>query len=395
MNQFADGSLRSNPYDKMFNMLIAAGEEVHTAVAIVAEAYLDGKPRLRGKEKIAPSERDTAFWLSAFVKSVPGGSWRSEVLTLALSRYLAQEQVANVELLSFITTVAPETVCRAVRYSGLVLLPKSPRRAELNQIAGLASEIVELCHILSIFDHAKKEGIAAVEMAKAALSKLSPFELLIYASLYAFEHLVPRQFDISTKPDGADAKTEETWYAINDLFIWKLTAATESSLELKEADIGESLAKHLMPFLFPSPTGLVARHDLRAAFEALVDAQVELNDFISRSADAFSYNDSIQFVRCGNRLEIVEIDAVTQASWQRDGRKLNRLHGYWFYRALAEFVNSEMSTRQIGSKENHEGNLAAYLRALRTRLQLSEVYGVDESVATDSGDQVNLYCRWN
>lgn len=391
MNQFADETLRNKPYDKIFNELIAVGEAANIAVETVAEAYLDGKPRLRGKEKITASERDTAFWLSAFVKSVPGELWRSEILTLALSRYLAQEEVENVELLSFIATVAPETVCRAVRYSGLVLLPKSPRRVELEQISGLAPEIVELCRILNIFELANKEAMEAVETGKTALSKLSPFELLIYASLYAFECLVPLRFDVSTKFDEAGDKTEETWYAINDLFIWKLTTASEGALRLKEADIGESLKKHLMPFLFPSPTGLVARHDLRAEFKALVDAQVELNSFISRSADAFSYNDSIQFKRCGNRLEIVEIDAVAQAVWHRDGSKLSRLYGYWFNRALGEFVGSDIPTHQIGKKENHEGNRFAYFRAMQTRIQLTEVYGVEENVATDSGDHVNLF----
>ena len=64
-----------------------------------------------------------------------------------------------------------------------------------------------------------------------------------------------------------------------------------------------------------------------------MDAQVELNEFISRSADAFSYDDGIRFERRGDRLEIVEVDPAARAAWQRDGLKLERLHGYWFHRA--------------------------------------------------------------
>ena len=71
--------------------------------------------------------------------------------------------------------------------------------------------------------------------------------------------------------------------------------------------------------------------------------------------------------------------------------KLARLHGYWFYRALDEFVSSDMATQLIGRPENHEANRLAYIHAMRTQLRLTEVYGVDEMVITDSGARVNLF----
>lgn len=392
MNQMpSNDTPRPNPYDQKFNALIESGNTASSAIDAITEMYLDGKPKSRGRIKITPFERDTAFWLSEFVSALPAASWRSDILTLALSRYFAQEQVTNVKLLGFIATVSPVTVCRAVRNSGLVLLQKSPRRNDLERIAGMAPEIVELCRILNIFDLANNEVIEAVERGKVALSKLSPFELLIYASLYAFEHLVPARFEISTKPDGADAKIEETWYAINDLFIWKISTAAEGSLNLTETDIGHSLSKHLLPFLFSLSTGPDPRDDLREAFRILVDAQVELNSFVSQSADAFSYDDSIQFVRCGNRLEIVEIGADAREAWHRDAMKLKRLHRYWYHRALDKFLSSDKATHQIGQKENQEANRFAYLRAMRTHLQLTEVYGVAEKVATASGEQISLF----
>jgi hypothetical protein len=316
--------------------------------------------------------------------------WRSDILTLALTRYLRQERVANIELLGHVATVAPDTVWRAARHSGLVLLPHSQRRAELDQIAGSTPEIAELCRVLDIFDQAHKEREAAVDKWKVALSELSPFDLLIYASLYAFEHLVPRGFDRPTMPEGAESWMQEAWDAINDLLRWKLKTSG-ASVNLKEADIGPSLAKHLSPFLFPSPSGQVPRHDLLAAFKTLIDAQIELNSFISQSADAFSYDDGIQFVRREERLEIEEVDPAARAAWRRDGRKLARLHGYWFYRAMDEFVSSDMAVQLIGRPENHEANRLAYIRAMRTLLQLTEVYGVDETVITDTGARVNLF----
>jgi len=55
------------------------------------------------------------------------------------------------------------------------------------------------------------------------------------------------------------------------------------------------------------------------------------------------------------------------------------------------FVDSGMATQQIGSAENHELNQVAYIKALRTQLQLTDVYGVSDTVTTDSGDTVPLF----
>ena len=374
----------------MYEGLLESGESPKAAVEVVVGAYLDGKPSNRGKKKITQAQRDAAFWSSEFVNTVPAESWRPDILTLALTRYLRQERVANMELFGRIASLVPDAVSRAVRHSGLVLLPHSPRRAELDQIAGSTPEIAELCRVLDIFDQAHRERVAAVDKWKAALTELSPVDLLIYASLYAFEHLVPRRFDTPTMAEGADAWMQEAWDAINDLLIWKLKTY-EASVNLKEADIGPSLAKHLSPFLFSSRSGQVPRHDLLAAFGTFIDAQIELNSFISQSADAFSYDDGIQFVRHDERLEIEELDSAAIAAWRRNGRKLARLHGYWFYRALDKFVSSDVAAQLIGRPENHEANRLAYIRAMRTQLQLTEVYGVDEMVITDSGARANLF----
>ena len=64
---------------------------------------------------------------------------------------------------------------------------------------------------------------------------------------------------------------------------------------------------------------------------------------------------------------------------------------YWFYRALDEFVSTDMAEQQIGRPENHEANRLAYIRAMSTQLRLTEVYGVDETVNADSGARVNLF----
>lgn len=380
-----------NLYDRTFDQLRSADVECDSAVATVVEAYLDGKPTIRGKNKCSRYERDRDFWTSGLVNHLPLEAWRDESLTLALSRYFAQEPVANPALLARIAEKYPQTVVRAVRWSGLVLQQSSRRRTELHRVAGSNAEIAELCRVLDIFDEAFRSRVATVEYWRNGLDELTPFELLIYASLYAFEHMVPQCFAQPRIPRETRADTEANWEAINDLLIWKLTTASSAMLRLREQDLGRSLKAHLSPYLFPSPQGSRPRHDLRVTFEAAVAAQVELNAFKSRSADAFSFDDAIAFVRHGGVLDIVERDPLTREAWARNGRKLDRLHNYWFYRAMDEFVSLGLAERTIGRAENHEANRLAYIKALGALLQLREVYGLDETVTTETGHRVGLF----
>jgi hypothetical protein len=381
-----------NPYDRAFNDLVASGFSVTAAAEAVAETYLDGKPRKRGKHKIPHATRDAAFWTCAFLIGLPAEAWQAEPLVLALARYLGQERVSNAGLLEHVAALAPAAVRQAVRYSGLVLAQDSPRRTELDGLlVRVSDEFAELLQVLDILDGTHRECLSTVEMWKDVLADLSPLDLLVYASLHAFERWVPRDLaGVTTDPD-VDSDTQAAWDAVNDLLIWKLTTAPERSLRLTDDDIGRSLKAHLSPFLFPSAAGPAPRLDLREAFENLLTAQIELNSFVSRSADAFSYDDGIRFVLNGGALEIVEYDPAVRAAWTRDGDKLNRLHSYWLYRALDEFVASDVALQTIGRPESHEPNRVAYVRAMRSRLRLTEVYGLGESLTADSGQRVDLF----
>lgn len=382
----------ANPYDRAFHALVATGSSATEAAEAVAETYLDGKPRNRGKHKIPNAERNATFWHSAFLNTLPADAWQAESLVLALARYLGQERVANAELLEHVAALAPTAVQRAVRYSGLVLAQHSPRRTELDGLAArLPGEFAEFSQMLDIFDRAHRERLFEVEMRKSALADLSPLELLIYASLHAFEHWVPHDLAEADGSGDDDHDTQSAWEAVNDLLIWKLGTAPERFLRVSEEAIARSVQAHLSPYLFPSAAGPAPRHDLREAFENLLAAQMELNSFVSRSAEAFCYDESIRFVSNGGALQIVEHDRAVRAAWVRDSDKLARLHGYWLYRALDDFAASELASQLIGTPENHEANRTAYINAMRSRLRLTEVYGVGEQVTADSGERVDLF----
>jgi hypothetical protein len=385
----------TNYYDDIFLRLIGDGVPQRIAVERVATAYLDGKPFRFGKRKFTKKERDSLFWSSNVVRECPPESWNVEAMSTALARYLGQEPVAADGLVARVARDAPDALIRAVRYSGLVLNPHSPRLAELDQAASESEAVAELSRMLDLFALAHRDRVAAVEAQKARLAELSVFDLLIYASLYAFEVLVPRNFKVKALAPPSRVDLELAWDALGDLLAWKLAGASTSSLKLTDDIIGWSVARHLRPILFESGAASASEavRNLRA-LHALMDAQIELNEFTARSADAFCYDDGIRFERRGDRLEIVEVDPAAQAAWQNDGRKLERLHGYWFHRAMdtyAEQVASDPAKWAIGRPENADANRLAWLRALQAQLRLREAYGVADEVTSESGDAVDLF----
>jgi hypothetical protein len=255
--------------------------------------------------------------------------------------------------------------------------------------------VAELCRVLDLFALAHRDRVAAVEAQKARLAELSVFDLLIYASLYAFDILVPRDFKVIALAPPSRVDLELAWDALSHLLAWKLAGASISSLKLTDDSIGGSVARQLRPILFESGTASSSEavRNLRA-FHALMDAQIELNEFTARSADAFCYDDGIRFERRGDRLEIVEVDPAARAAWQNDGRKLERLHGYWFHRAMDTYVEqvaSDPAKWAIGRPENAGANRLAWLRALQAQLRLREAYGVADEVTSESGDAVDLF----
>lgn len=305
---------------------------------------------------------------------------------------MGQAHVDNPALIEHLASSAPQSVKRAIRYSGLVLRPQSTRRAEVLHLAAIAPEAFgDFVRILGLLEKAHRERQADVDALQKPLAELSPLEFLAYASLYAFEYLVPRDLLSRSEPSDRGTHTQDVWDAVNDLLIWKLSSVGDGALRLTERDIARSLAQHLSPFLFPSPDGPGPREDLYRSFEQLLAAQIELNSFVSRSADVFSFDDSIEFVLQDGTLAIIEHDLAARTAWERHGERLARLHHYWLYRAVDAFAASELATATIGRSENHEANQFAYINAMRTHLRLTEVYGLADSVTAESGMRVDLF----
>ena len=376
----------STYYSKSFDQAKAAGVDDAEAAASVADSFLDGKPA----SKATGHQNLVAFWSSAFIRVLPAQAWEQEPLRLVLARYMAQDAVAFPEVVVHLASHAPDALRWAARHSGLVQRQTSPRWRELEALAkSHPHEFVEFVRIFQIFRQAREERVAEIECARSPLAGLTPLELLAYASLYAFEHIVPAQL---AKP-AADAEhgvlLPLRWDAIDAVLAWKLETCDACDFQLDDAVIGRSLRAHLMPFLLPSRQG-PPRNDLYAAFSALVDAQVELHEFDSRSADAFSFDDSIRFVLRGTVLEIEEIDPEAKLHWQRGEQMRLKLHGYWMYRGMNALVESPALLAQI-NPTNLDANLQAMAKAMAAWLCLQEVYGIEARVDAGGGAQVDVF----
>ncbi len=324
-------------YDTVFAAAQARGLPIETAADYAASAFLDGKPARQGK--CSGAGRHAAFWASGFLCTLPVQAWQQESLGLAL----ADSQ--------------PEAF----------------------------SEFVQ---VFRIFKQAHRLRVDETERLRQPLASLTPLDLLTCANLYAFESLLPDLLEGRSVPDAPDA--QEVWDAVEAILAWKLATCDAASLRLTDTAITASLRQHLIPFLFPSSEAPGLRNDLYAAFAALLEAQIELGAFINRSAEAFSYDDGIRFVRQGERLEIMEVDAQARAAWRSDDDKLNRLHQYWLYRGMDELMASP-ELLALASPAHLEANLQAFAKTMGTWLRLQEVYGIAEQVRTDTGSSVDVF----
>ncbi|MEJ5127591.1 hypothetical protein WH367_16225 [Comamonas sp. MYb21] len=374
-------------YDTLFSAAREKGLTISAAADEAAMAFLDGKPMGQGKKKWSGRDRHTALWSSEFLKALPADVWSQEPIRLALTQYLAQDRVACPELVARVAAIAPDVLMWATRHSDLVMRQDSPRWLEISKLdADQHEALAELTRVFLIFREAHQVRLDEVARLRNPLRELAPVDLLIYASLFAFEHQIPNLLDGRSRPNLPDV--QEAWDAIDDILAWSLANCDESDLQLSETSIASSLRQHLIPFLFPSAER--PRHDCYQAFLALLGAQVELNAFVHRSADAFSYDDSIRFERCGDHLEIVEVDADAIAAWRRDGKKFDLLHQYWLYRGMDALLNAPDLLARV-SPANLEANLQALAKAMGTWLRLQEVYGMAEQVRTDTDSSAIVF----
>ena len=355
-----------------------------TAAVRMAERYLAGRPGGPG------AERDAKFWSTADLRRLPADVLRQEPWVLALAKYLAQDVVAAPATLEHVARVAPDSVRRAVRLSGLVRRPGSPRRSEVARLGKeYPGEFGDFVAVLEVYYEARRVLTEVVDPRRRHLAGLSVVEFLTYAGLYACRHMaadltgpVAAAPPVELRPD-----TVEVRQAIESLLRWKLERADPRDLQPSVREIERSLSDHVWPLL-PGSTK-PAHVDVLDAFIDLMDGQAQLDGLDGSVADAWSYNEpDIAVTRDGNSIRSqVGMSPEEEEVWRRRVERRSAVRRYWLGRGFAEFARRGLWMPAA----QRPGNRMGFVKALAAHLRLVEVYGVAETATVHPEQPVPLF----
>lgn len=306
----------------------------------------------------------------------------SELASLALSRVLHFDSAVSIELLLHLARHNPETLRWAIRYAKLFERTQSPLWLALRAaLAGDEWQVFfgvcdRLLDQLKPFD----ELIASAEKQ---LKHLSLLELFSYLSVLAYQAL---------SEDGSNDHSGQQWKVYNRIILNKLRICPEEDFRLSESRLGQSLKRHLSPIIFPgsSNSDVVRCRQNLESLALLLGATQERIDY-EGSIDWFCFDPECRYqLKPGEPVIYNQSEAGTER-WQRTGRKSDLLWHYWMNRAVHAFALSGMAERIIGSPENHELNQLAFIKAIRSELQLQQIYGLGDHVSLSDGSQVQLH----
>ena len=340
--------------------------------------FLDQRPAGKNLSAVdrAQGLTSASFWLD--VDAVA----QSELVSLALSRVLHFDNAVSVELLLHLASHNPETLRWAIRYAKLFERTQSPLWLALR--AALAGEEWQvffgvcdrLLDRLRPFDE-------LIALAEKQLKPLSLLELFSYLSVLAYEAFAE---DVPADRSG------QQWKVYNCIILNKLRDCSEEDSRLSESRLGQSLKRHLSPIIFPgsSNSDVVRCRQNLESLALLIGATQERIDY-EDSIDWFCFDPECRYqLKPGESVIHNQSEAETKR-WQRTGRKSDLLWHYWMNRAVQAFVDSDMAEQIIGSPENHELNQLAYIKAVRSKLQLQQIYGLGDRVSLSDGSQVQLH----
>lgn len=340
--------------------------------------FLDQRPAGKNLSAIdrAQGLAMASFWLD--VDAVAG----SELASLALSRVLHFYNAVSVERLLHLARHNPETLRWAIRYSKLFERTESPlwlalRAAlvgdEWQVFFGVCERLLDQ---LRPFDE-------LIAMAEKQLKHLSLLELFSYLSVLAYHAFTE---------EGSDDPSGQQWNVYNRIILNKLRACSEEDFSLSESRLGQSLKRHLSPIIFPgsSNSDVVRCRQNLESLALLLGATQERIDY-EDSIDWFCFDPECRYqLKPGESVIYNQSEAGTER-WQRTGRKSDLLWHYWMNRAVHAFALSGMAEQIIGSPENHELNQLAFIKAIRSELQLQQIFGLGDRVSLSDGSQVQLH----
>jgi hypothetical protein len=338
--------------------------------------FLDQRPSGKNMSSLDRSAGLAAapFWWDSFAVST------APLASLALSRVLHHEQAISIELLEHLAHANPGVLRWAIRYAKLFTRVDSALWLQLRQRLQGEDWRVFFGVCDRLLDQLQPYA-TLVASAEKKLAHLSLLEVLSYLSVLAYEQMT---LDAPADPSG------ERWKVYDRIVLNKLKTCSDTDFDLSEERLGLSLKKHLSPILFPSPSITSECASNLETFDVLIEATQELIDY-EGSIDWFCFDPECRYQLKPGESVIYNETENGSREWQRTGRKYLALWGYWIQRGIGEFAERGLAEIQIGSAENHELNAEAYIKALRSELQLKAIYGLDDELELADGARANLF----
>lgn len=306
----------------------------------------------------------------------------SALASLSLSRVLHFDNAISVSLLVHLATHNPETLRWAIRYSKLFERTDSPLwlalRAtfvgdEWQVFFGVCDRLLDQ---LTPFDE-------LITNAEKQLEHLTLLELFSYLSVLAYQ---------AFSEDGPDDPSGQQWEVYNRIVLRKLQTCKDEDFQLSEVRLGQSLKRHLSPILFADlePGDSTECRVNLEWLAVLITATQERIDY-EGSINWFCFDPECRYQLKPGESVIYNQSEVGTERWRRTGRKHDLLWHYWMNRAVQAFIDSGMAEQIIGSPENHELNQLAYIKAVRSKLQLQQIYGLGDQISLSDGSLVQLH----
>lgn len=336
--------------------------------------FLDQRPN--GKSTSA-RDRATGLALAFFWLDVDAVA-ESKLASLALARVLHFDNAISVDVLLKLASIAPDALRWAIRYSKLFERMESPLWlalcSELEQddwqvFFGVCKRLLDQ---LKPFDE-------LINSAEKELEHLSLLELFSYLSVLGYQEL------------GQDVSGDR-WKIYNRIILRKLETCSQESFRLTESRLGQSLKKHLTPIIFPeSPVEDIAQSRANLEWLAVLIAATQERIDYEGSINWFCFDSECRYQLKPGKSVIYNESEVGTTLWQRTEQKSELLWHYWMNRAVQAFVTSEMAEKTIGSPGNHELNQLAYIKAIRSEMQLQQIYGLGDKISLTDDTQVELH----
>ncbi|RTW55112.1 NERD domain-containing protein [Pseudomonas aeruginosa] len=292
------------------------------------------------------------------------------------------DNAVSIELLLHLASHNPETLRWAIRYSKLFERIESPLWLAL-RVALTGEDWQVFFGVCDRLLEQLKPFDELIAHAEKQLKHLSLLELFSYLSVLAYQAFTE---------DGSDDPSGQQWKVYNRIILNKLRACSEEDFRLSESRLGQSLKRHLSPTIFPGSSnsdGVRCRQNLES-LALLIGATQERIDY-EGSIDWFCFDPECRYqLKPGEPVIYNQSEAGTER-WRRTGRKSDLLWHYWMNRAVHAFALSGMAEQIIGSPENHELNQLAFIKAVRSKLQLQQIYGLGDRLSLSDGSQVQLH----